>query len=167
MVPETTAERPLETATFGMGCFWCPDKKFCKVEGVVSTSVGYTGGNRPDPTYGSVCSGDGHTEAIKVTYDPKLVSYDELLKVFLAEHNPLHKGKTQYKSAIWTHSPEQEAAVKQALQSFEQTRGKKVATDVAPAAPWTDAESYHQKYSVSKTASTLQDPIPKKRFGYF
>ena len=75
------SNRPLETATFGMGCFWSPDATFSKVEGVVETSVGYTGGSTPAPTYNSVCNNDGHTEAIKVVYDPSLVTYDQLLKV--------------------------------------------------------------------------------------
>ncbi len=90
--------------------------RFGALQGVLATRVGYTGGTAPSPTYKSVCGGDGHTEGIRVTFDPAVVSYEQLLNVFFEEHNPTgRRGKVQYKSAIWYHSPEQEAAARAAV----------------------------------------------------
>lgn len=136
-----------ETATLAMGCFWSPDKTFSELPGVVSTRVGYTGGTNQEPTYQSVCSNDGHTEAIQVHFDKQAVSYEDLLRIFFKEHNPtLEKGKAQYKSAIWYHSPEQKATAEAMIKQQAEKRGKPVVTDLAPAADWHDAEEYHQKY---------------------
>ncbi|KAK9828618.1 hypothetical protein WJX72_001061 [[Myrmecia] bisecta] len=136
-----------ETATFALGCFWCPESKFSKLEGVVNTRVGYTGGSNLSPTYNTVCSNDGHTEAVKIEFDPHLISYERLLKEFFNEHDPSRQaGKAQYKSAVWTHSDAQATAVAQQIKQYEDRTGKKVATDVAPAGSWHDAEEYHQKY---------------------
>jgi peptide-methionine (S)-S-oxide reductase len=114
---------------------------------VVATRVGYTGGQSAKPTYGSVCGNDGHTEALRLWFDPSLVSFDQLLATFFAEHNPTRRShKAQYKSAVWWHSPEQERAVKAAVAALEEAHGVSVATTLAPAGPWTDAEEHHQKY---------------------
>jgi len=109
--------------------------------------VGYTGGDAPDPTYGSVCGGDGHTEAMKVVFDPNVISYDQLLDHFFEEHNPSgYKPKVQYKSAIWPTTPEQDAAARAKIKAIEETYNRTVHTDVDPPKEWYDAEEYHQKY---------------------
>src|SRR5436853_5034166 len=107
----------IETAVFGMGCFWGAERKFWEVEGVYTTAVGYAGGYSPNPTYEEVCSGlTGHTEAVLVVFDPAKVAYEELLKVFWESHDPtqgMRQGNdmgTQYRSAIYTFTPEQRAA---------------------------------------------------------
>ena len=107
----------LRLATFGMGCFWGAEKKFWQQEGVFSTAVGYAGGTTPNPTYREVCSGlTGHTEVVQVVFDPRVVSYEQLLKVFWENHDPtqgMRQGNdqgTQYRSAIYTHDDEQRAA---------------------------------------------------------
>lgn len=114
--------------------------------------MGYTGGARPNPTYSSVCSGDGHTEALKIDFDPNEVSYDQLLDVFWDNHNPTVPLVTQYKSAIWPQTADQERAALESAKRFEESRGRAVATDIArvdgTAAPeWHDAEWYHQNYN--------------------
>lgn len=136
-----------ETATLACGCFWSPDAKFSKLPGVLSTRVGYTGGSSPDPTYDSVCGGDGHTEAVKVDFDPHELPYEGLLQVFFKEHDATTKrGSTQYKSAIWYHSPEQQKVAEAMIKQISDQSGKPVATDLGPAVHWTDAEDFHQKY---------------------
>jgi len=113
---------------------------------VKSTRVGYTGGERPDPTYSSVCKGDGHTEAIKIEYDPSILSYDKLLDVFFKEHMPVRKTKAQYKSAVWVHDQEQREKVAQKIQEVQGKLQREVVTDVEPVKEWYDAEEYHQNY---------------------
>jgi peptide-methionine (S)-S-oxide reductase len=113
---------------------------------VVETKVGYTGGTAPSPTYKTVCAGDGHTEAMKVVYDPAVVRYDDLLERFLGEANLHTAGKPQYASAVWTHTPEQTAAVNAALAKVAEGATRPVTLKVARAGEWTDAEEYHQHY---------------------
>jgi peptide-methionine (S)-S-oxide reductase len=145
-----------EKATFAAGCFWGVEAAFRKIEGVTETRVGYTGGSAPCPTYKQVCSGrTGHAEAVEVTFDPELVSYDDLLAVFWSSHNPATRNRqglnvgTQYRSAVFTHSPAQEAA---AETTREQARArlrwprKTIATQIEPAGPFYAAEDYHQQY---------------------
>mmetsp|Transcript_14989 Transcript_14989/g.34018 ORF Transcript_14989/g.34018 Transcript_14989/m.34018 type:complete len:119 (+) Transcript_14989:444-800(+) len=108
--------------------------------GIVETTVGYTGGAAVDPTYESVCGGDGHTEAIRVEYDPAQVSYEDLLNQFWKGHSPT-PSKVQYKSAIWYHDEEQKSIAKQSVQATGTTW-----VDVDEAQKWWDAEEYHQKY---------------------
>lgn len=112
----------------------------------MSTRVGYTGGDAADPTYGSVCGGDGHTEALKIEYDPSVMSYDRILSIFWKEHNPTYRAKAQYKSAIWATTPEQLEAAQRSKKEIEEKYGKVLATDILPAKQWHDAEEYHQKY---------------------
>jgi len=119
---------------------------FGKLPGVVGTRVGYTGGSAADPTYESVCRGDGHTEAMKIMFDPTKITYEELLDKFFQDHSPFYKSKAQYKSAIWTNSDEQAAVVEKKIAEFQDETSRQVVTDVEPAKDWYDAEDYHQKY---------------------
>lgn len=114
---------------------------------MVSTRVGYTGGDRPDPTYGSVCAGDGHTEALKVEFDPSVVSYEALLAKFLSVHDPCVSMKTQYQSAVWPQNEAQKDAVLRALDELEARRGRPVYTKVEPPKRFHDAEWYHRQYN--------------------
>ena len=145
-----------EQATFAAGCFWGVEAAFRKLEGVTATRVGYTGGTASNPTYKQVCSGrTGHAEAVEVTFDPAVVSYEELLAVFWSSHNPATRNRqglnigSQYRSAIFTHSQAQEAA---AEATREQAKGslrwprKTIATQIEAAGPFYAAEEYHQQY---------------------
>ncbi|MBA2476354.1 MAG: peptide-methionine (S)-S-oxide reductase MsrA [Actinobacteria bacterium] len=146
-----------EKATFAAGCFWGVEAAFRQIDGVTGTRVGYTGGSDawPDPTYKQVCAGrTGHAEAIEVEYDPERISYDELLEVFFGKHNPTTKNRqgwdigSQYRSAIFTHSPEQEQSARAAIDGVQAGLHwpKKVVTEVAPATAFYAAEEYHQRY---------------------
>jgi peptide-methionine (S)-S-oxide reductase len=142
-------------ATFAAGCFWGVEAAFRKVKGVVSTSVGYTGGSFKDPTYEDVCSRKtGHAEAVEVEYDPSRVSYDELLSVFWENHDPTTLNRqgpdvgTQYRSAIYVHTPEQRVAAiasKEKLQNSGRYTNL-IATEITPASQFYRAEDYHQQY---------------------
>jgi peptide-methionine (S)-S-oxide reductase len=142
-------------ATFGAGCFWGIEAAFKRVNGVTSTSVGYTGGHTSNPSYEDVCSGrTGHAEAVEVEYDPSVVSYDDLLKVFWEIHNPTTLNRqgldigTQYRSAIFYHNEEQEAtarASKEHVQHSGRYR-KPIVTEITPASAYYPAEEYHQNY---------------------
>jgi peptide-methionine (S)-S-oxide reductase len=145
----------MEKATFGAGCFWGVEATFRNVKGVTATRVGYLGGTMKNPTYRDVCSGrTGHAEVVEVTYDPEQVSYDDLLKVFWENHDPTQLNRqgpdhgTQYRSAIFFHSPEQEAAAhasKQRLDDAHRHR-RPIATEVTPTSDFYEAEDYHQQY---------------------
>src|SRR5574341_1677671 len=145
----------MEKATLAAGCFWGVEAAFRKVKGVVSTSVGYTGGSFKDPTYEDVCSGKtGHAEAVEVEYDPSRVSYDELLTVFWENHDPTTLNRqgpdvgTQYRSAIFFHTPEQRVAAiasKEKLQNSGRYTNP-IATEITPASQFYRAEDYHQQY---------------------
>lgn len=147
----------LRLATFGMGCFWGAEKKFWQLEGVFSTAVGYAGGSTPNATYREVCSGlTGHTEVVQVVYDPRIVAYEELLKVFWENHDPtqgMRQGNdqgTQYRSAIYVYDDEQRAAAEASKVAY----GKALAgdgygpitTEIAPAPEFYYAEDDHQQY---------------------
>ncbi len=130
-------------ATFALGCFWGPDEFFSQIPGVLSTTVGYSGGTTEHPNYEDI--GD-HTETIEIGFDPGIVSYEKLLDLFWREHDPTYKAKTQYKSAIFTHDEKQfEAATKSRdeRQGFSSTP---IVTEIRPAGVFTKAEEYHQKY---------------------
>jgi peptide-methionine (S)-S-oxide reductase len=141
--------RSMARATFGAGCFWGVEAAFRKVPGVLATTVGYTGGTTAEPTYEQVCAGGtGHTESVEVAYDPTRVTYDQLLEVFLRIHDPTVKKKTQYKSVIFCHTPEQRAAAEAALKRLQQSAGSRrpIVTEILPAQRFYPAEEYHQQY---------------------
>jgi peptide-methionine (S)-S-oxide reductase len=146
-----------EIADFGFGCFWGAEKKFWLIPGVITTAVGYEGGFTPNPTYEEVCSGNtGHTEAVRVVFDPNAVSYRDLLKVFWESHDPtqgMRQGNdrgTQYRSAIFYHSPEQKAAAEDSANAYQEqlTRAGHghITTEIVQAAEFYFAEAYHQQY---------------------
>ena len=147
----------LEIAYVGMGCFWGAERVFWRLPGVYSTSVGYQGGITPNPTYEETCSGlTGHTEAVRVVFDPKVLPYDEVLRVFWENHDPtqgMGQGNdigTQYRSAIYAASDRQLAVAKASREAYGQAlaaagRGA-VTTEVLPAGEFYPAEEYHQQY---------------------
>lgn len=144
-----------ETATFAAGCFWGVEETFRQTKGVVSTMVGYTGGTKPNPTYRQVCSGNtGHAEAVQVTYNPKRISYEQLLDIFWNNHNPTQYNRQgpdfgeQYRSAIFFHSPEQEQAAKESKEKLEKSGrfNRPIVTQIVPAETFWPAEEYHQRY---------------------
>jgi peptide-methionine (S)-S-oxide reductase len=142
-----------ERATFGAGCFWGVEAEFRKVEGVVDATVGYSGGALENPTYKDVCSGTtGHAEVVEVEYDPSKVSYEELLEVFWENHDPTTLNRqgpdvgTQYRSAIFFHTPEQEAAARASKERAQDRFKKPIVTEITPAAEFYRAEEYHQRY---------------------
>lgn len=146
-----------EVAVFAMGCFWGVERLFWQTEGVLNTAAGYAGGITPNPTYEEVCSGrTGHTEVVRVVYDPAKVSFEDLLKVFWEGHDPtqgMRQGNdvgTQYRSAIYWTTPEQKAAAESSAKAYEQAltaagRGA-VTTEIREAGPFYFAEGYHQQY---------------------
>ncbi len=147
----------LEIAYFGLGCFWGAERMFWTLPGVYSTAAGYAGGLSPNPTYDEVCSGHtGHTEAVQVVFDPKQISYRELLKVFWEGHDPtqgFRQGNdvgTQYRSAIYSTNDEQKAAAEETRAAFapklKENRYGDITTEVLPAGPFYFAEDYHQQY---------------------
>ena len=146
-----------ERALFGMGCFWGAERLFWQLEGVYSTSVGYAGGLTPNPTYREVCSGrTGHAEAVQVVYDPKKISYRQLLRVFWENHDPtqgMRQGNdvgTQYRSAIYALTPAQREAAIASREEFQRELLKagygRVTSEIVEAAPFYYAEDYHQQY---------------------
>ena len=146
-----------EIAEFGMGCFWGAEKLFWQTPGVVSTAVGYAGGSTPNPTYEEVCTGrTGHIETVRIVFDPKLVSYGELLRIFWEEHDPtqgMRQGGdqgTQYRSAILTHGDAQQREAEASRDAFQQRLTAagmgKVTTEIGPAPEFFFAEAYHQQY---------------------
>jgi len=147
----------LERAVFGMGCFWGAERKFWETPGVFTTAVGYAGGHTPNPTYEEVCSGlTGHTEVVLVVFDPARVSYAELLRVFFEGHDPTqgmrqgHDVGTQYRSAIYVHSPAQRGAAEAAREAYQKRLHEAgyadVTTEIREAPPFYYAEAYHQQY---------------------
>ncbi len=145
----------MEKATFGAGCFWGVEAAFRRLEGVTSTAVGYAGGTVANPTYQQVCSDrTGHAEVVQVEYDPSAVSYEELLNVFWDNHNPTTLNRqgpdvgTQYRSVIFFHSPEQEAAARASMEQLGQSGrfSRPIVTQVEPAKSFFRAEEYHQQY---------------------
>ncbi len=151
----TSRTAAVDTATFGAGCFWCTEAQFQQLKGVLSVESGYMGGKTANPTYKQVSTGNtGHAEVIRVTYDPSVLSYDELLAAFWQSHDPTTLNRqgadvgTQYRSAIFYYSPEQkEKAEKYKTQlNAEKAFGDPVVTEIVPEAPFYVAEDYHQNY---------------------
>lgn len=147
----------LETALFGLGCFWGAEREFWQTPGVFSTAVGYAAGSTPNPSYEEVCSGrTGHGEVVLVVFDPKVVTYEQLLKVFWEAHNPtqgMRQGNdtgTQYRSGIYTYSPEQHDAALRSRDDYQrmlQAAGHgEITTEILDAPPFYYAEDYHQQY---------------------
>jgi len=152
-VPEGTEK--LEQATFGAGCFWHVEEVFAKVNGVVDSSVGFAGGTVPEPSYQQVCQGDtGHAEVVHLSFDPKIVSYNNLLDLFWKMHDPTTPNRQgpdvgeQYRSVIFYYSDRQKKAAQESKQKLEKSGKYKnpVTTQIAPAAKFFRAEEYHQKY---------------------
>ncbi|MNK73897.1 Peptide methionine sulfoxide reductase MsrA [compost metagenome] len=144
-----------EKATFGMGCFWCTEAIFQRLKGVVSVKSGYEGGTLSNPTYEEVCTGaTGHAEVLEITYNPMVISYDDLLEVFWKSHDPTTLNRqgadsgTQYRSVIFYHNAEQKAAAEKYKAELNKTNayGKKVVTAIEAAKPFYVAENYHQNY---------------------
>lgn len=143
----------LERATFAAGCFWGVEASFREIEGVVKTSVGYTGGTTPDPSYEQVCSGaTGHAESVEVWFDPALVGYGDLLNAFWAMHNPTMLNRqgwdvgSQYRSAIFFHDQGQEHLATASRDEHQVTLSRPIVTEIFPASRFYDAEDYHQRY---------------------
>ncbi|PWI32404.1 peptide-methionine (S)-S-oxide reductase [Vibrio albus] len=146
-----------EEILFGMGCFWGAERLFWQLEGVISTSVGYSGGYTPNPTYKEVCTGQtGHAEVVRVIFDPQVISLDKLLSYFWENHDPtqgMRQGNdlgTQYRSAIYTFTEEQQQAALRSKQTYQAALNAhseaQITTEVAPAGNYYFAETYHQQY---------------------
>jgi len=142
-----------ETAIFAGGCFWCTEAVFQSLAGVDRIESGYTGGTLANPTYKQVCGGDtGHAEAIRITYDPAVISYDDLLDVLFATHDPTQLNRqgndigTQYRSAVFPLNATQEEAARAAIQRNQPNWPAPIVTTIEPASDWYPAEDYHQAY---------------------
>jgi len=152
-----------ETATFGAGCFWGIEAEFRRIPGVVDAAVGYGGGHTVNPTYKDVCTDEtGHAEVVQVTFDPSMVSYEQLLDAFWQMHDPTQVNRqgpdfgSQYRTAIFFHSPEQKAVAeksKAALQASGKFR-KPIATEITAAGRFYRAEDYHQRYLEKRGAAS-------------
>ena len=147
----------METAMFGLGCFWGAERKFWQLDGVYTTAAGYAAGHTPNPTYKEVCSGmTGHNEVVLVVYDPEKIGYEELLKVFWESHNPtqgMRQGNdrgTQYRSGIYTYTPEQKKLAQDSLKAYQEELNKaghpEITTEILDAPEFYYAEDYHQQY---------------------
>ncbi len=145
----------MEKATFGAGCFWGVEETFRQVKGVTSTAVGYMGGTLKNPTYQDVCTDKtGHAEVVQIEFDPSVVSYNDLLRIFWETHNPTTPNRqgpdegTQYRSLIFFHTPEQEAAARASMEELERAQVfmRPIVTEIVPAQDFWRAEEYHQKY---------------------
>ncbi len=148
-------DRTREVATLAGGCFWCLEAVFDELEGVESVVSGYSGGRTPHPTYQEVCSDTtGHSEAVQITFDPAVITYRDLLRVFFTVHDPTTLNRqgpdvgTQYRSAIFYHSPEQRDAAEEVIKEVAETGlwDRPIVTEVAPLQAFYPAEEYHQKY---------------------
>lgn len=143
----------MEKATFAAGCFWGVEAAFRRLAGVKATQAGYIGGHLPNPTYEEVCGDEsGHAEAVEVTFDPQVISYHDLLHVFWDNHDPTTKDRqgpdfgTQYRSAIFFHSPEQEKEARASLHAAQPRFRRPIVTEIVAASEFFRAEEYHQQY---------------------
>jgi peptide-methionine (S)-S-oxide reductase len=150
-----------EVATFGAGCFWGVEASFRRVPGVIDAVVGYSGGNTQNPTYKDVCTDEtGHAEVVQVTFDPAKVSYEQLLETFWNIHDPTQVNRqgpdfgTQYRTAIFFHSPEQERIAKKSREATSAKFKRPIATEITPAGPFYRAEEYHQRYLEKRGAQS-------------
>jgi peptide-methionine (S)-S-oxide reductase len=142
-----------ETATLGGGCFWCLEAVYQELKGVQKMESGYTGGHVPNPTYEQVCEGTtGHVEVVKVTFNPDVVTYREILEIFFTIHDPTTPNRqgndigTQYRSAIYYHSPEQQDTAKHVMAEMANVWDAPIVTELSPAEAYYKAEDYHQNY---------------------
>jgi peptide-methionine (S)-S-oxide reductase len=143
-----------EIATLAGGCFWCLEAVFDRLQGVQSVESGYMGGDMPAPTYEDVCSGStGHAEVVRIAFDPGVVSFADLLEVFFTIHDPTTRDRqgndvgSQYRSAIFFHSPEQERIARETVERLQrETFSRPIVTEIVPAAEFHVAEQYHQEY---------------------
>jgi len=153
----------MELAMFGMGCFWGAEKKFWQAKGAHTTMVGYAAGPTPNPTYREVCSGGtGHNEVVRVAFDPRIVSYEELLRLFWENHDPtqgMRQGAdvgTQYRSGIYTYSDAQKQAAEASREAYQKVLAKAgfepITTEILDAPPFYYAEDYHQQYLAKNPA---------------
>lgn len=158
---DATVPTAFETATFALGCFWGPDGQFGILPGVIRTRVGYAGGTLENPTYRNL--GD-HMETIQIDFDPNTISYEALLRAFLAGHDPFARPYSdQYRSSILYHDEAQERAARRALEALEAERGRQVRTEIVPFTGFTRAEDYHQKFrlqQVSALATEVRSLFP-------
>lgn len=150
---ESSLVRHTEIATLGAGCFWCVEAIFQDLKGVLRVESGYAGGHVPDPTYRDICTGNtGHAEVIQVTFDPTVISYADLLRVFFSTHDPTTLNRqgndvgTQYRSVIFYHSEEQRAVAESVSQEMQALWPQPIVTQMVEAAPFYKAEDYHQNY---------------------
>ena len=147
--------KSLEVATLAGGCFWCTEAMFDQLKGIIEVESGYSGGKIANPSYEDVCTGEtGHAESIQITFDPTVVSYADLLRIFLTTHDPTTLNRqgadvgTQYRSAIFYHNPEQQRIAREVIKEFEQSKiwKKPIVTEVLPYKKFYKAEDYHQEY---------------------
>lgn len=159
----------MAVATFAAGCFWGVEEAFRRTPGVTATTVGYTGGTTPHPSYEQVCTGEtGHAEAVRVEYDPQQVSYDDLLEIFWKTHDPTQENRqgfdvgTQYRSAIFPHDAEQRAKAEASLRENNESGrfSRPIATEITDAGPFYAAEDYHQQYMAKRGRGTAVCGIP-------
>lgn len=152
---QPNGSRSREVATLGGGCFWCLEPIFDDLRGVVSVESGYAGGHQPNPTYAQVCSGNtGHAEVVQVTFDPREISYADLLRVYFSIHDPTTLNRqgadvgTQYRSVILYHSPEQKKTAEEVIHSLEEQGvwNKPIVTQLVPFETFYAGEDYHQEY---------------------
>ena len=163
----TTAQ---EKATFGAGCFWGVEAAFRRVPGVVSTQVGYLGGKTRNPTYHDVCSdATGHAEVVEIVFDPTQVSYNQLLDLFWELHDPTQLNRqgpdwgTQYRSAIFFHSPQQQTVAAASKKALEEKKvfSKPIVTEIMPAGEFYPAEDYHQQYLEKRGLASCHIPVKR------
>jgi peptide-methionine (S)-S-oxide reductase len=158
----------VQSATFAAGCFWGVEASFLELEGVVRTSVGYTGGSALDPSYEQVCSGTtGHAESVLVWFDPTVISYADLLSAFWSMHDPTTGDRqgwdfgSQYRSAIFVHDADQERTAIESRDQHQRMLTRQIVTEIVPASMFYDAEDYHQRYferhGGAVCAATLRD----------
>ena len=158
-------ETILEKATFAAGCFWGVEAEFRNLDGVTATAVGYTGGHTSEPTYRDVCShSTGHAEAVRVEFDPTVISYEQLLEKFWGEHDPTTLNRQgpdvgdQYRSAIYVHSPEQEEVAQRSRAAAQGHFKRPIVTEITPATKFWPAEDYHQRYFEKNGVSSCRIP---------
>jgi methionine-S-sulfoxide reductase len=151
----------IETATVAAGCFWGVEEAFRTTPGVIATEVGYTGGHTERPTYEQVCTDTtGHAEAVKIDFDPEVISYRDILTRFFAIHDATQVNRqgpdvgSQYRSAIFYHTKDQEREARSIVSEIEQKKNMELATEIVPASDWYQAEEYHQRYFLKNGGGT-------------